>query len=250
MFKLKLDFQHHRIWFKAGSTVSFVTFTELMIVICFVLGFSVVIRQYHQEATHVQGLRDITDNLGQKLEAERQDREQREQQMQEMFKKMHLTPTAIESVPNSDRLVCPKNIRIDNIVDRIVCDEGVVLRPYRTNGDPHNPLVIGIGHNISANGISESAARFILIEDIKVVQNYLRTQGWYDTMDRVHQAAFDNMGFAMGVGSLTKHTELIQAAADHDWPKAATVLAGLPWCADVGPRCTRLQQQLRTGEWP
>jgi lysozyme len=123
-------------------------------------------------------------------------------------------------------------------------DEGRRNRPYT---DSVGKLTIGIGHNLTDNGLSDAAVDFVFDEDLAIVfvelDQYLP---WWREMDEPRQAVLTNMCFNMGIKVLLTFEHTLAAMQRGDYQAAADEMANSKWAEQVGPRATRLITMMRT----
>ena len=83
------------------------------------------------------------------------------------------------------------------LIDMLKQHEGVRHFPYT---DSVGKLTIGVGHNLSDNGISDATAEFILDEDVQhIIAELRRTFPWYDRQLSARQDAMADMAFNLGL---------------------------------------------------
>lgn len=135
----------------------------------------------------------------------------------------------------------------DNIYDQLTRDEGVRLMPYR---DTVGKLTIGIGRNLDGQGISKDEARFLLTNDVALVQTQLKEAlPWIYRLDRPRQAVLENMAFNMGITGLMGFRKTLASIESGNYLLASEQMMASDWAAQVGQRAARLSQQMATGEW-
>ncbi len=131
------------------------------------------------------------------------------------------------------------------LVDELIRDEGVRLFPYL---DSVGVETIGCGHNLTAHGISERAAMFILDEDIEAaVRDLAGSFPWFVTLDPVRQRVVTNMRFNLGGTGFRTFKHLLGALAAGEYVQAAAYMAASRWHRQVGDRAVRLEDMMRTG---
>lgn len=134
-----------------------------------------------------------------------------------------------------------------NIVDQLKRDEGMRLKPYT---DTVGKVTIGIGRNLTDNGISEYEAELLLQHDITNASQQLRENlPWTDGLDDVRRAVLTNMAFNMGIHSLMGFKNTLALIQAGDYAGAAQAMLNSKWATQVGPRAHRLSIQLETGVW-
>jgi lysozyme len=134
-----------------------------------------------------------------------------------------------------------------NLVDQLKRDEAIRLKPYR---DTVGKLTIGVGRNLDDEGISVAEAEMLLRNDIQAVQIELqRALPWTFQLDDAHRGVLENMSFNMGVEGLLKFHDTLSFVQRGMYDEAATAMLQSKWANEVGPRATRLAEQMRTGIW-
>ena len=145
--------------------------------------------------------------------------------------------------------------------------EGCRCEPYQ---DPTNKTTIGIGYNVADRGwgplesaigrnvdherpsVTEVEARKVASVDVsRVITNLSALLPWFTDADDVRQMALADLGFNMGVWSLLKFTETLQAIARRDYATAATHLRASKWATQVQhDRRDRIIGMIATGQEP
>src|SRR5579864_428460 len=133
-----------------------------------------------------------------------------------------------------------------DIYDQIRRDEGLRLKPYQ---DTVGKTTIGYGRNLSDKGISQVEADFLLHNDVEAVTNELQTRlPYFNALDPVRQAVLTNMAFNMGFNGLEGFSNMLRCVALGDWTGAAAEMVDSVWSREVGPRATRLAEQMTSGQ--
>lgn len=136
---------------------------------------------------------------------------------------------------------------IDALEDQLIDHEGLELKPYHCTADK---LTIGVGRNIQDRGITEDEARYLLKNDIKIVEDELLTrQPVVAGLDSVRQRVLVDMGFNLGLPILMKFQNMWSAIEDEDYHEAARQMMDSRWAKQVGRRAERLAQAMSSGEW-
>jgi lysozyme len=136
---------------------------------------------------------------------------------------------------------------ITNLADQLIRDEGVRLFPYV---DTVGKVTIGVGRNLTDDGISLTEARQLLANDIaNAVAVMERELPWAVGLDDVRHAALANMAFNLGVGRLLGFKNFLDAMRSGDWKTARNQMLDSTWAKQVGARAQRLAIQIETGEW-
>lgn len=133
------------------------------------------------------------------------------------------------------------------IIDQLMRDESVRLKPYQ---DTVGKWTIGVGRNLTDNGITTAEAEYMLGNDVyKARQDLLAACPWCDKFDDARFGALINITFNVGIGSLLQFRKALAACQVGDWETAATEFLDSKWAEQVGARAQRLALQLRTGRW-
>ena len=136
---------------------------------------------------------------------------------------------------------------VDSLEDQLIDHEGLELKPYHCTADK---LTIGVGRNIQDRGITEDEARYLLKNDIKIVEDELLTrQPVVAGLDSVRQRVLVDMGFNLGLPILMKFQNMWAAIEDEDYHEAARQMMDSRWASQVGRRAERLAQAMASGEW-
>jgi lysozyme len=136
---------------------------------------------------------------------------------------------------------------IKELEDQLIDHEGLELKPYRCTAEK---LTIGVGRNIEDRGITEDEARYLLKNDIKIVEDeLLEKKPAVAGLDAVRQRVLVDMGFNLGIPTLMKFQNMWDAIESEEWTTAAEEMADSRWARQVGRRAERLCAAMDTGEW-
>lgn len=128
---------------------------------------------------------------------------------------------------------------------QLIKHEGLRLQPYL---DTVGKWTIGVGRNLSDNGISESEALLMLRNDIATAERELMSQSWFNALDAVRKDVMINMCFNIGLTRLLGFKNMIAALTVHDYDKAATEMLDSKWARQVGNRAIELSNIMRSGK--
>jgi lysozyme len=107
-----------------------------------------------------------------------------------------------------------------------------------------------VGRNLDDRGITEDEARYLLKNDIAIVEEeLLRAKPSVADLDAVRQRVLVDMGFNLGLPILLKFQNMWAAIEDEDWIDAAEQMLDSRWAKQVGRRAARLAEAMRSGEW-
>jgi lysozyme len=155
-----------------------------------------------------------------------------------------------------------------NFLDKLIDHEGMVLKVYQ---DSLGIDTIGIGRNLKdrgiskeeleymdipnmdavyEHGISEADARYLALNDIKIVENELcRVHPCVEDLDAVRQLVLMDMAFNMGVPRLCKFKKMWNAIHEGQFEIASLEMMDSRWARQVGRRAGILFKAMKTGEF-
>ena len=113
------------------------------------------------------------------------------------------------------------------LMEQLIEFEGLKLYPYKCTADK---LTIGIGRNLDDVGITESEAKFLLLNDIARVEKKAQSYSWYAKLNPVRQRIICDMIFNLG-NRFDQFKEMQNSK----------------WYSDVGRRAVYLIELMRTG---
>lgn len=124
-------------------------------------------------------------------------------------------------------------------------DEGRRKMPYK---DQFGNITIGVGRNLSANGVSDATIDLMLKEDIqtamigarKVFKNL-------DSFSQNRQTVIISMVFNMGLSRFEQFHNFIACATSQNWPGASAELVNSLWAKQVPNRAKKYEQMLEQG---
>jgi lysozyme len=126
-------------------------------------------------------------------------------------------------------------------------DEGLRLSPYI---DTRGNVTIGWGRNLTAHGISRDEAVILNENDLTTaVSDLQRAFPLVMQLDSVRWIVLACMAYNLGVGELSKFTQMWAAIRASDWATAALEMLQSSWAEQVGARATRLAEAMRTGQF-
>lgn len=129
--------------------------------------------------------------------------------------------------------------------EQLILDEGLRLFPYT---DAVGKVTLGVGHNLTDNGISNAMAMFILDEDIASHLAALdRELPWYRQLSENRQLVLGNMVFNLGITKLLMFKNTLDHIARGEYDQAADSMLASVWASQVGKRAQRLAEMMRAG---
>lgn len=129
--------------------------------------------------------------------------------------------------------------------DWIIHHEGLRQKPYQDSVDK---ITIGVGRNLSDNGISIEEAYYLLDNDIKRCKRELESYTWYTRAPRGVQEALINMCFNLGISRLLGFQRMISALESHNYHQASFEALDSKWAKQVGQRAKDISAVIREGK--
>ena len=131
------------------------------------------------------------------------------------------------------------------LIDELVADEGLRLKPYL---DTVGKWTLGVGRNLSDKGISSREAFDLLDHDLnECVADLAGEFPWFVKLDAVRQRVVVNMRFNLGPSRFRQFKQTIAAIAAGDYVKASEQMLKSKWASQVGQRAQRLARMMATG---
>jgi lysozyme len=128
----------------------------------------------------------------------------------------------------------------------LILHEDCRLKPYK---DTVGKWTIGVGRNISDNGITMREALFLLSNDIDTaVEDARALLDCWDDLDDVRQMVIVDMAFNLGRSRLAEFRRMLAAVEQRRYERAADEMVDSKWYRQVGSRGARLESMMRTGE--
>ncbi len=133
------------------------------------------------------------------------------------------------------------------LVEQLVRDEGLRLKPYT---DTVGKLSLGVGRNLTDNGITQEEAFYLLEHDIDIaVKSLIARYPWVEWMDAPRQAVLVAMTFNLGINRLSGFKQTLGSIQRGDFEAAAVQMLASRWAEQIGDRALRLANQMRTNQW-
>lgn len=137
----------------------------------------------------------------------------------------------------------------DKAILMLIRDEGWRNHPYT---DTTGHLTIGVGHNLTDNGLSDDVIRIVLLEDIAIAEDGARDifgAHWH-TLSEPRQLAIINMIFNLGVEGFKKWPNTIAAIKAGQWKEVERLLRNSKWARQVKSRADRVIRMFTENEVP
>jgi lysozyme len=135
----------------------------------------------------------------------------------------------------------------EKLLNALLLHEGLKLKPYADPIRPHI-LTIGIGRNLTDDGISAAEARLLCINDIVGVARTLDARvPWWRGLTDGRQNVLAEMCFNLGWGTLATFHHFLACLEHGDCAGAAREMLASRWATQVGQRAAALAHAMRTG---
>ncbi len=132
--------------------------------------------------------------------------------------------------------------------DDLIRDEGQRLKPYV---DTVGKTTIGVGRNLTDNGISADESMYLLINDLNAVDQDLTVNcSWWAGLPEPAARGLANMCFNLGWPRLSGFKHMLAALQAGEWETAATEAENSAWATQVGDRAHRIAQLFRSAVGP
>lgn len=136
---------------------------------------------------------------------------------------------------------------ITNLRDQLIRDEGCKLTAYK---DTLGNWTVGVGHEVDHFMIiDQDTADDLLIQDIQTAVHHISSWIWVEAIDQIREDVLTNMCFNMGFLHLSGFHHFLGYMQSRDWAQASKEMLNSEWAKQVGPRATRLSQQVLTGTY-
>lgn len=133
-----------------------------------------------------------------------------------------------------------------DLQDRLINHEGLRTLPYK---DQFGNLTIGVGRNLSSNGISHDEAIYMLQNDIhRVQQEVAHAMPWVLGMDDQRASVLYELCFWIGINGLLEFKNMITAVRDQRYADAAMALRNSLLHQQIPGRTDELADILESGE--
>ena len=126
---------------------------------------------------------------------------------------------------------------IDDLKEMLIKNEGMKLHPYQCTA---NKTTIGVGRNLSDNGITSAEAELMLANDMDNVFSDLdRNIPFWQSMPYNVRLVLCDMAFNLGIKRLCKFTRMLEALEERDFELAAEELLDSTYAKQVKKRADR-----------
>jgi lysozyme len=146
-------------------------------------------------------------------------------------------------------------VKMKSLEDLLTLHEGLRLNAYDDatgktlqRGDTLiGNLTIGIGRNLSSNGLTRREVAGLLRNDIQSARKKARRYKWFEALNEVRQSVILSLLFNMG--SIDSFKKMRAAISVKNYELASIELLDSRYAEQVGDRAIVLAGYLRTGSW-
>lgn len=139
-------------------------------------------------------------------------------------------------------------MNIDKLRARLETVEGRKRLPYE---DTDHNLTIGVGHNLSADGLTDSQITQIRDDDIaECIDGLDHALPWFAQLDEVRQRALTELCFNLGISRLLDFKKMLAAMEVESWGGAAAELMDSEAARELPARYRVLAGMMTTGKDP
>lgn len=125
-------------------------------------------------------------------------------------------------------------------------EEGYERFPYK---DTVGKLTIGIGHNLTDNGLTDPVIEMIYQIDAAQAEASLdHYLPWWRGLDAIRQVVLADMTFNIGINAVLEFKNTLASVQSGDFAAAAQGMRQSLWAKQVGSRAEKLAVMMETGE--
>ena len=128
------------------------------------------------------------------------------------------------------------------LTEDLIRDEGVRSIPYL---DTVGKWTIGVGRNLTDNGVSQSEIDLMLANDIGNVLDECQSLTCWAGLNDNQKRGLANMVFNMGLPRLKSFKKMLGALEASEYTKAYSEALDSKWAQQVGDRAQRVASLLR-----
>jgi lysozyme len=138
-------------------------------------------------------------------------------------------------------------VDLDKLTTSIKAHEGFRQFPYT---DTTGHMTIGYGRNLSAQGVSDDEASYLLKNNIDQAISDAQAKPWWACVsgNDARARAFIEIGFNIGFGTMDGFSKALDAAMRADWNTCAAEFLDSLWARQVGQRAITLTRMIATGQ--
>lgn len=135
---------------------------------------------------------------------------------------------------------------MNKLTDLLIKHEGLRLKPYQCTA---GKTTIGVGRNLTDNGITEKEALMMLNRDINVCIQELGQYEWFESLDGARRDAIIDLYFCVGGPSFSQFRKLIQAISTENWQSAGAEVLNSKFARQTGNRAVELADMLVSNDY-
>ena len=126
---------------------------------------------------------------------------------------------------------------IDDLKEMLIKNEGMELKPYQCTSDK---TTIGVGRNLTDNGITIQEAEILLANDMDgVFADLDRNIPFWQSMPYNVRLVLADMCFNLGIKRLCRFTKMLEAMEERDFELAGEELLDSTYAVQVKKRADR-----------
>ena len=135
---------------------------------------------------------------------------------------------------------------MNKLTDLLIKHEGLRLKPYQCTA---GKTTIGVGRNLTDNGITEKEALMMLNRDINVCIQELGQYEWFESLDGARRDAIIDLYFCVGGPSFSQFHNLIRAISTENWQSAGAEVLNSKFARQTGNRAVELADMLVSNQY-
>ena len=124
--------------------------------------------------------------------------------------------------------------------------EGVKMFPYT---DTMGFLTIGVGRNLSRNGLRPDEVSLLLQNDASEALKQASELDFWDSLSETRRLIVADMIFNLGLAGFSTFKKFQAALRSEDYAVAADEMVDSDWYIQTGRRAKKLVEAMRTNEW-
>ena len=131
----------------------------------------------------------------------------------------------------------------ERLIETLKRHEGLRLKVYTC---PAGKLTVGYGRNLEDRGITEEEADYLLINDIRCVEDALvRALPCFEKLPEAAQEVLINMGFQMGVAGVLGFRKTLEHLKGGRYHEASFEMLNSSWAMQTPRRAGELAEIIR-----
>jgi len=142
----------------------------------------------------------------------------------------------------------PWDSKLTMLEKMMIHHEGLRLKPYL---DTVGVMTIGVGRNLSSNGISNDEALYMLRRDLAGFEAALENQfQFYKQLSKLRQWVLISMAFNLGMKGLLGFKNMLSFMSLGNYHGASVEMLNSKWAKQVGQRAHDLAHLMREDDIP